>query len=110
MYDTGASSFGLLLGPSEWTRYTGRVGDEPDVIRDTIPSWGQMIDHWRAPSRVPLQVGGLKIGTPLLDKVAWPPGGETDLKLLGNSIFFDRHTVWLDFGNRRLGFVQSPGN
>ena len=107
MYDTGASSFGLLLSHEDWTRYTGYTGDEPEVIHDSVPSWGVMIGHWRAPSRFPLFVGGLQIDNPILDKVAWPSGGEDDLRLLGNAVFYDNYTVWLDFKNGQLGFIQS---
>ncbi|MDF1545825.1 MAG: hypothetical protein P1R58_12090 [bacterium] len=107
MFDTGASDFLLLLSENEWKKYSGYKGDEPEVLRDSVISWGNYIARWRAPSKLPLYFGDLRIDHPPLDCVQWPTPREDDFRLMGNAMFYDDYTILLDFANSRMGISRN---
>jgi hypothetical protein len=115
VFDTGSSSFDIIVDVDDWTRFTGY--DDPDraPIQRKVDSWGKKLTAVGAPARGPLTIGSvhvadaevffLKEQPKLFSSWPFPARG-----LVGNAAFWDR-VVILDLGIRpRFGVLGSGRN
>jgi hypothetical protein len=102
-YDCGASISTLILPLDWWQWATGLKGDEPQVVKDSIVSWGNLIEEWRAPARYELTFGKMRIKSPMVTYVGWADPTLTNAKLLGNALFYDDYVLIIDCIRSKLG-------
>ena len=107
-YDTGSSMSTLTLPLVDWRRATGLQGDEPKIIRDSVPSWGKNVEVLKAFSRGDLQFGSIRIKSPMVEHVEWPDTSFNNYRLMGNAPFYDEYTVVVDCKYSRMGIAKKP--
>jgi hypothetical protein len=110
-FDTGSSSFPLVVDLDLWQRLTGRKGQDDATSILDVSSWGETVPMVGAEMQ-----GALEIGTARMDRAMvyywgdqprffeeWPfPAAG----LLGNALFFDEVVV-IDLGQpTRLGVLR----
>jgi hypothetical protein len=110
LFDTGASDFTLVLPDTEWYRHTGLQGNEPEIEKYFVPSWGKLVEVSRAPATGTLRFGKINVERPLVDRIAWPTDKGSEFRLMGNALFYDEYTIVLDFINARMGIMPSSVN
>ena len=109
-YDTGASMSTLTLPLEDWRKATGLRGNEPEVIRDSVFSWGKKVEVLKAPSKGDLQFGGININSPMVEHVEWPDTSFNNYRLLGNAPFYDEYTVVVDCKYSRMGVAREASS
>jgi hypothetical protein len=105
-YDTGASMSTLTLPLEDWRKATGLEGDEPEIIRDSVFSWGKKVEVLKASSKGDLQLGNILIKSPRVEHVEWPDTSFNNYRLLGNAPFYDDYTVVVDCKYSRMGITK----
>lgn len=93
---------------ADWQKATGFRGDEPEVRKDSIFSWGRKLEMLRAPARADLTFGKIHIDAPIIDCVKWQDSSLANIHLMGNAPFYDDCTVVIDCKYSRLGVVRNP--
>jgi|GEM_PF-2447688 len=106
-YDTGASMSTLTLPPEDWKRATGLQGDEPEIARDSVFSWGKKIEVLKASSKGDLQFGSIHIKSPIVEHVEWPDTSFNNYRLMGNAPFYDEYIVVVDCKYSRMGVAKA---
>lgn len=105
-YDTGASMSTLTLPLRDWRRVTGLQGDEPEIVRDSVFSWGKKVEVLKASSKGDLQFGSIHIKSPMVEHVEWPDTSFNNYRLLGNVPFYDEYIVVVDCKYSRMGIAK----
>jgi len=105
-YDTGASMSTLTLPQEDWRRATGLQGDESEIVRDSVFSWGKKIEVLKASSKGDLQFGSIHIKSPIVEHVEWPDTSFNNYRLMGNASFYDEYTVVVDCKYSRMGLAK----
>jgi hypothetical protein len=109
-YDTGASISTLTLPLADWKRATGLQGDEPEIIRDSVLSWGKNVEVLKATSKGDLQFGNIRIKAPVVEHVEWPDTSFANYRLMGNAPFYDEYIVAVDCKYSRMGVAEVVGS
>lgn len=109
-YDTGASMSTLTLPLQDWRRATGLQGDESEIVRDSVFSWGKKIEVLKASSKADLQFGSIHIKSPMVEHVEWPDTSFNNYRLMGNAPFYDDYTVVVDCKYSRMGIAKKEGS
>ena len=105
-YDTGSSMSTLTLPLADWRRATGLQGDESEIVRDSVFSWGKKIEVLKASSKGDLQFGSIRIKSPIVEHVEWPDTSFNNYRLMGNAPFYDEYTVVVDCKYSRMGLAK----
>jgi hypothetical protein len=105
-YDTGASMSTLTLPLEDWRKATGLRGNEPEIIRDSVFSWGKKIEVLKAYSKADLRFGSLHIKSPMVEHVEWTDTSFNNYRLLGNAPFYDDYIVAVDCKYSRMGVAK----
>jgi hypothetical protein len=105
-YDTGASMSTLTLPLQDWRRATGLQGDEPEIVRDSVFSWGKKVEVLKASSKGDLQFGSIHIKSSMVEHVEWPDTSFNNYRLMGNAPFYDDYTVVVDCKYSRMGIAK----
>ncbi len=108
-YDTGSSMSTLTLPLADWRRATGLQGNEPKIIRDSVPSWGKNVEVLKASSKADLQFGSLRIRSPMVEHVEWPDTSFNNYRIMGNAPFYDEYIVVVDCKYLRMGVAKKLG-
>jgi hypothetical protein len=111
-FDTGSSIFPIQTTLGLWQKFTGLKGNEKNLTRLKVLSWGKEDITLGAPARGPLRIGELTVDHPMVyfdstglnDYTKWP--FKTD-GLIGNQVFYDHYTVIIDLINNRFGILTS---
>ena len=106
-YDSGASISTLTLPLADWKRATGLQGDEPEIIRDSVLSWGKNVEVLKASSKGDLQFGDIRIKAPIVEHVEWPDTSFANYRLMGNAPFYDEYIVAVDCRYSRMGVAKA---
>ena len=109
-YDTGASMSTLTLPLQDWRRATGLQGDESEIVRDSVFSWGKKIEVLKASSKGDLQFGSLRIKSPMVEHVEWPDTSFNNYRLMGNAPFYDDYSVVVDCKYSRMGIAKKANS
>jgi hypothetical protein len=107
MYDCGSSESDLVLPLEDWKRTTGMTIDSPQVARSYTLSWGDTIPQYLAPARDSVMIAGISLGRPNVEYVAWKNRDMSQIKNIGNHLFYDKYVVLLDMKNSRFGLALS---
>jgi hypothetical protein len=110
LFDTGSSSFDIIVDLEDWTRLTGYDDSDGAPMRKEVASWGRKLTAVGAPARGPLTIGSAHLGDVdvyflkeqpnLFSSWPFPARG-----LVGNAAFWDRVAI-LDLGIRpRFGLL-----
>ena len=110
-FDTGSSLFPISTSKAMWQKLTGLQGNEKNVVRMSVPSWGKEAVLVGAPAKGDLNFGTLHVTNPmvyfdstgLIDFSQWP--FKTD-GLLGNALFYDEYLVIIDLIQNRFGILK----
>ncbi|HVP37490.1 MAG TPA: hypothetical protein VMT04_10880 [Terriglobales bacterium] len=105
-YDTGASMSTLTLPLEDWRKATGLRGNESEVIRDSVYSWGEKVEVLKASAKGDLQFGNIRIKSPRVEHVEWPDTSFNSYRLMGNAPFYDEYTVVVDCKYSRMGVAK----
>lgn len=111
-FDTGSSLFQIVTTPALWKKFTGLRGDEKNIARLKVPSWGKEAILLGAPTKGPLKIGSLTVRNPtvyfdstaLNDFTTWPFKVDG---LVGNALFYDHHTILIDLIKNRFGVLRN---
>lgn len=106
-YDTGASMSTLTLPLEDWRKSTGLRGNEPEIIRDSVFSWGKKVEVLKASSKGDLQFGSIHIKSPMVEHVEWPDTSFNNYRLMGNAPFYDEYVVAVDCKYSRMGVAKA---
>jgi hypothetical protein len=106
-FDTGASSLTTALPLRDWQRVTGLTGEEDSVERDSVRSWGKIVQLWTAPAIGDLKFGPIEIPCPSVTYVDWPDEILRTMSFMGSVPFADSCVVVLDCVSKRFGVAVS---
>jgi hypothetical protein len=102
-YDCG-SSIAVLLLPRDWWQWaTGLEGNESEVLKDSVPSWGRFVHTFKAQSKYDMILGSFCMRNPMVTFVDWPDPGLLSSKFLGNAAFYDSCVVVVDCIREKFG-------
>jgi hypothetical protein len=110
-FDTGASSFPLVVDLDLWQRLTGKKGHDDATSILNISSWGKTVPMVGAEMQGALEIGGVRIDRAMVyywgdqprffEQWPFPAAG-----LLGNALFIDEVVV-IDLGQpARFGILR----
>jgi hypothetical protein len=102
-YDCGSSTATLMLPRDWWEWATGYKGTEPEVIRDSVPAWGQYVHCLTAPAKHEMKIGKFRVMNPPVTFVDWPDPSLATGKFLGSAAFYDSCIVVVDCIHERFG-------
>ena len=102
-FDSGSSSFMLILPYDWWQWATGLSAESPTVVKDTIPSWGKGVETWTAPAKYELTFGQIRIPAPMVTYIDWPDSTLTNARIMGNAPFYNDYIVVVDCIRQKFG-------
>jgi len=94
----GAGALPLAVDQATWTTLTGRAGERDATSRVTPPARGTLQPFLGAPAQGALELGGIRMESPLVYYPAAEPArfrglGYPTAGVLGNALFWDRIVV-----------------
>lgn len=102
-YDSGSSISVLVLPRDWWLWATGFEGDESEVLKDSVLSWGKFVSILVAPSKYDMRFGNFRVKNPMISFVDWTDPALATTKLLGNAAFYDSCVVVVDCIREKFG-------
>ncbi|MFZ5981020.1 MAG: hypothetical protein ACOYVF_10355 [Candidatus Zixiibacteriota bacterium] len=105
-YDCGSSMSTLILPLDWWQWATGLEGDEPEVVKDSVISWGEYVDILTAPAQYDMVFADILLKNPEVMTVDWPDPTLAQTKLMGNAPFFDSLVVIVDCIREKFGICR----
>lgn len=111
IYDSGASLFSLVVDRRNWLQLSGLSHGANATARLQVSSWGQIVTMLGAPAKGDVQLGNIRVQSPLIfyirERPDWFEHWKTKTNgLMGNALF-KSDIVVLKLGQQpRFGVIQ----
>lgn len=108
MLDTGSSIFSLVVTEDEWKKIVSERAIENPTHSIVVPSWGKLLTMNGALPKMPVCIQSICASKPvyiLPKEFGLESYGISGT--IGNALFYDSHTLVMDFRQNKLGLTSS---